>query len=251
MSFGFRLLLPVLACALHASHPRLCWAVDATPESLLKEAASKIRNLDSYTVEFFRYDESDRTRSVHHDRISFVRPFRFRIEDLAPSTETIRLADGKLISAPGCWRFTHLYSANISWLYNEDLKQYSKSAFDPRKEDPAVVFALRIRDHLDEINLGPDETLSLGGRQYDCTVVRAHYRAGAYLTVWIDKLQGFVVKWTATTSQPQVRSVTVELISIKANPALPDDLFTFEPPAGWHQSSVFPCSAAWTSMQPM
>lgn len=249
MSSGSLLLLPVLVCALHATHPRLSWAVDATPESLLKEAASKIRNLESYTVEFFRYDEYPCNRSVLHRRNSFVRPFRFRSEDLEPSTETLCTADGKLISAPGCGRFTDLFNGNIRWSYNEDLKLYSKSAFDPSKEDPVIIFALPIRSQFDQISLGPDETLSIGGRQYDCTVIHAHYRAGAYRTAWIDKLQGFVVKWTQVTSQPQT-SVTVELISIKVNPALPDDLFTFKPPADWHQASGFPCSPAWTAVQP-
>jgi outer membrane lipoprotein-sorting protein len=251
MRSGISLLLLTFAGALNCIHPHLCWAQDATAESLLKAAASKIRNLDKYTVEFVRYDESDRNRAVHHRRISFARPFRFRIEDLAPPTETIPAADGKVISAPACGRFGDVVNGDQRWSYNKDLKQYSKRAFDPHKEDPAVQFALSKRDDPDEVIIERDETLSLGGRQYDCTVVRARYPTGAYLTAWIDKAQGFIVKFSATASQPHVRTTTVEVLSIDANPALPDDLFTFEPPENWHQSSTYRCSPALASIQPM
>ena len=150
-------------------------AQDATPESLLRNAVAKIRTFDSYTVEFIRYDEFDQTRSVHHRRLSFARPFRFRIEDLEPAAETVRMADGKLISQPACGRFVDVFSATLRWSFNKDLKQYSKLTFDPSKEDPAVQFAPRIRGQLDDVSLRPDETLSLGGGSMT-TVIRAAIR---------------------------------------------------------------------------
>lgn len=250
MRSGVRLLFPVLACVLSAIHAHLCWAEEATAESLLKDAAGKIRNLDSYTVEFVRYDESDSSRSLRqqislHRRISFLRPSRFRIEDLEPTTLT-DVADGKVVRRTVCEPATDLFNGNLRLTYNKDLKQFSKMGFDPHKEDPALQFALQIRDQMDEITFGHDETLSIGGRQYDCTVIRGHYRTGTYLIVWIDKPRGFIIKFTAF--QPQARTTTVELISIEANAALREDLFSFEPPAGWDQSSSFRCSPDRTSM---
>jgi outer membrane lipoprotein-sorting protein len=251
MSSHVRLLFLIIAGALNYIHPHLCRAQDATTESLLKAAADKIRNLDSYTVEFVRYDESDHSRAVHHRRVWFVRPLRFRIEDLESPTETTNLADGKVINGPVCGRFGDVFNGTVRWSFNKDLKQYSKGTFDPHREDPAVQFALKIPGHLDEITLEPDEMLSLGGRQYDCTVIRASYPTGAHLAVWIDKSRGYAVKFTAATRQPHPSIVTVELISIEPNAALPDDLFTFEPPANWRQSSTFLCPTASASMQPM
>jgi outer membrane lipoprotein-sorting protein len=250
MRSGVRLLFPVLACVLSAIHAQLCWAEEASAESLLKDAAGKIRDLDSYTVEFVRYDESDSSRSLRqqislHRRISFLRPSRFRIEDLEPTTLT-DVADGKVVSRTVCEPATDVFNGNLRLTYNTDLKQFSKMGFDPHKEDPALQFALHIRDQLDEITFGPNETLSISGRQYDCTVIRGHYRTGTYLTVWIDKPRGFIIKFTA--SQPQARTTTVELISIEANAALREDLFTFEPPASWDQISSFRCSPDRTSM---
>lgn len=238
MRSAIRPLFLIVACI----HPCPGPAQDATPESLLRNAVAKIRTFDSYTVEFIRYDEFDQTRSVHHRRLSFARPFRFRIEDLEPAAETVRMADGKLISQPACGRFVDVFSATLRWSFNKDLKQYSKLTFDPSKEDPAVQFAPRIRGQLDDVSLEPDETLSLGGRQYDCTVIRARYPAGAYLVAWIDKSRGYVIKFTAAVAQPQLRTTTVELISMEPHAELPDDLFTFEPPANWQQSSTYLCT---------
>jgi len=92
MRSGVRLLFPVLACVLSATHAHLCWAAEATAESLLKDAVGKIRDLDSHTVEFVRYDESVSSRSLHQ-RISIHSSFRCTPvwiasrHNIAPQTE--------------------------------------------------------------------------------------------------------------------------------------------------------------------
>jgi outer membrane lipoprotein-sorting protein len=199
-----------------------------------------------YTVESVRYDEMHGTRLVNHRRISFVQPFRFRIEDLSPATASVEGG----ISPSSCPRMTDVINDQVRSSCQEDLKQFSRMAIDPRKEDPAVQFAPRIPDHLDGVEFESDEMLSLGGRRHDCAVVRGHHSNGSYLTAWIDKQQRFVVKWNIITPQAPT-SVTIEVISIQANPPLADALFTFDPPAGWHQSSTVACSASGSAAQPV
>ena len=216
-----RLIFCIVAC------PLILPAQDVTPASLLKDAAARIRNLDSYTVEFVRHDDSDHLNLVVHGRISFARPTRFHIEDVEPSVSSGRT----------CPRITDIMSGTLRWSFARDLKLYSKRTFDPQKEDPISQIAPPIRD-VSQITLQPDETLLIGGRQYECTVIRSTHPNGAYLIAWIDKSRGYIVKYNVAA--PRTR-ITVELISIEPNVALPDDLFTFDPPADWRQASGFPC----------
>ena len=77
----------ILIGFLHSGLPGQDLDVDQMPDSVLRKAANKYRDLDRCTIEFFRTAETQHSRLAVHRRISFVRPGRLRSEDLTPPKE--------------------------------------------------------------------------------------------------------------------------------------------------------------------
>ncbi len=196
------------------------------PRSLLEAAAHKLDDLDSYTIEFVRHDRTGTQDSVVLRRVSFTRPFRWRIEDLPVPT------------GQPCPRLVEVIDGTVRLGWAAELKQYWKMKIDPRRESPRSQFALRVPDGLQNVERAADERLSIAGRDHNCHVVRGDIGARVRLTAWIDKSSGIAVKWTISSPATEI---TTEILSIEPDAALAAALFTFDPPPDWRASPSFRC----------
>jgi len=124
-------------------------------------------------------------------------------------------------------------SEQTRWTYAPELHQYTQEPYH-RSVDPIEITSLErvaAMTPLDPSFL-PDETLAVNGRAYRCRVLRAHYgfdaRAEAVtVTFYLD--QGGTHLRRMVTLSPR-GSVSLTILSLEIQPAIPDSEFHFIPP---------------------
>jgi len=208
-------------------------------ESALRESVERFRALDSYVVEFYRTDENPSSRTVIHRRISFKRPSHYRVEDLSPQQVTD--LKGEQPSTSECRGWTEVFEGENRWTLQPELKRFALTKVGPNEGSPATALFMSVPPRLYTFEYGPNEVLSSGGKNYKCIVVHAHSPDGKSITTWIDNESGLPIRSAATLAQWHFE---VKLENPVFNPALPDDLFNFDPDPTWSKLDRIssPCS---------
>jgi outer membrane lipoprotein-sorting protein len=145
---------------------------------------------------------------VFKSTISYAHPGKYRIEESAPM-HLIQVVDGK-----------------TSVTYSPELRQLVRDT-SANFADAYVSGVIRAPIKLSGAELQFDESVQLGDKKHNCTVVRASHK-GTSDTLWIDKESGLVVKFVTGGADD---AVTYILTSSVIDPTLADSLFAEPAPS--------------------
>ena len=217
---------------------------------LLREVGNNYRNLESFHFEIDDEGESrgewQRNWSKSTQLFAFEKPNRVRAEVRRPGHWSVLVSDGRQ-----AW--VHRPGANEYERWRAPADPFTK-ALEPTRASTALD-ALRSKLHrelvlitqdLEQAELIREEAIEIGGRSITCWVIGAEYQYASdsptkeeHRVYWVDKARKIVLRerhWTRVVVDPVNRDElesdhTVTYLVAKINEPLPEELFTFAPPA--------------------
>ena len=158
--------------------------------------------------------------------------------------------------------FKMVSDGKYTWIYTSNTNKYYKIPVNQSVDKDSLNgltsnLEKGIKEYIDlpttakEVNILREESLTVNGKNYDCTVIRVdlketnspmaqHILRGPSI-YWVDKASNFILKESSSSTFKKSMMVTKKttiITSFKINESLPASLFVFTPPPGSKEINI-------------